>query len=191
VSPVADVVTVGPLIVPDRDQLARFHAGIYLDAFSAQREPLENWLDPQGYELDARLVLDGDEIIAGITYEAYPKSRCGLVTYMVVAPNARERGLGRKLFTYAANDLYARGARAVFGEVNRDAPERIARFVRWGAKMLDYAYVQPALGDGLDEDHGLCLMVLPPIPDHIDPAPFVAELREVLSPGYGHAHRIR
>jgi N-acetylglutamate synthase-like GNAT family acetyltransferase len=95
------------------------------------------------------LILEGDEIIAGITYEAYPKSRCGLVTYLVVAPHARERGLGRQLLTYAANDLYARGARAVFGEVNRDAPDRIARFVRWGARVLDYAYVQPALGPGL------------------------------------------
>jgi GNAT superfamily N-acetyltransferase len=182
---------VGHLIIPDREQLARFHAGIYLDAFSAQREPLESWLAADGYEFDARLVLDGDEIIAGITYEAYPKSGCGLVTYMVVAPHARERGLGRQLLTYAANDLYARGARAVFGEVNRDAPERIARFVRWGARILDYPYVQPALGEGLDDDHGLHLMVLPPIPADVDPAPFVAELREVLSPGYGHAHRIR
>ncbi len=179
------------MIVPDREQLARFHAGIYLDAFSAQREPLENWLTHEGYDFDARLVMDGDDIIAGITYELYPHSRCGLVTYMVVAPHARERGLGRQLFEYAANDLYARGARAVFGEVNRNAPERIARFERWGARVLDYEYVQPALGPGLDEDTGLCLIVLPPIPADVDPAPFVAELRKVLSRGYGHAHRIR
>jgi GNAT superfamily N-acetyltransferase len=109
-------------------------------------------------------VLDGDDIIAGITYELYPQSRCGLVTYMVVAPHARGRGLGRQLFEHAANELYARGARAVFGEVNRDAPERIARFVRWGARVLDYAYVQPALGPGLTRDAGLCLIVLPPAP---------------------------
>jgi hypothetical protein len=83
---------------------------------------------------------------------------------MVVAPHARGRGLGRQLFEHAANELYARGARAVFGEVNRDAPERIARFVRWGARVLDYAYVQPALGPGLTRDAGLCLIVLPPAP---------------------------
>jgi GNAT superfamily N-acetyltransferase len=177
------------LIVPDRDQLARFHAGIYLDAFSAQREPLENWLASDGYEFDARLVLDGDETIAGVTYEAYPKSRCGLVTYMVVAPHARGRGLGRQLFTYAANDLYARGARAVFGEVNRDTSERIERFVRWGARVLDYAYVQPALGPGLTRDAGLCLIVLPPAPavDDTVVRAFVDELyavteRETASP---------
>lgn len=178
------------MIRPDREQLARFHAGIYLDAFAAQREPLENWLTHDGYDFDARLVLDGDDIIAGITYELYPKSRCGLVTYMVVAPHARERGLGRQLFEHTARDLYARGARAVFGEVNRNAPERIARFERWGARVLDTPYVQPALGAGLDEDKGLRLIVLPPVPAQVDPAPFVAELREVLSPGYGHAHRI-
>lgn len=181
----------GHLIQPDRDQLARFHAGIYLDAFAAQREPLANWLTHDGYELDARLILDGDDIIAGIIYELYPRSMCGLVTYMVVAPHARERGLGRQLFEHAASDLYARGARAVFGEVNRNAPERITRFVRWGAQVLSYTYVQPSLGPGLDEDKGLCLIVLPPIPAQVDPTPFVTELREVLSPGYGHAHRIR
>lgn len=178
-------------LVPSREQLARFHAGIYFDEFAAQREPLENWLSHEGYEFDARLVLDGEDIIAGITYELYPQSMCGLVTYMVVAPHARKRGLGRQLFEQAARDLYARGARAVFGEVSRDATERIVRFVRWGARVLDTPYVQPALGEGLVEDTGLCLIVLPPIPAQVDPAPFVAELREVLSPGYGHAHRIR
>lgn len=179
------------MITPDREQLARFHAGIYLDAFTAQREPLENWLAPEGYEFDARLIFDehGDDIIAGITYEAYPKSRCGLVTYLVVAPHARGRGLGRRLFEYAAHDLYARGARAVFGEVNRDAPERVARFVRWGSRVLDYAYVQPALGAGLTRDHGLCLIVLPPAPPVADTVvrAFVDELyavteREAVSP---------
>ena len=133
--------------------------------------------------------MEGDDIIAGITYEAYPKSRCGLVTYMVVSPHARGRGLGRQLFEYAANDLYARAARAVFGEVNRNAPERIVRFERWGARVLDYAYVQPALGPGLTRDAGLCLIVLPPAPSVDDSVvrTFVDELysvteRETASP---------
>ena len=171
----------GALIRPSAEQLARFHRGIYLDAFAAQREPLENWLTHEGYDFDARLVLDGDEIIAGITYEFYPRSRCGLVTYLVVAPSARGRGLGRKLFEHAAHELYARGARAVFGEVNRDAHDRIARFVRWGARVLDFAYIQPALGAGLTRDAGLCLIVLPPAPTIDDSVvrEFVVELYDV------------
>jgi GNAT superfamily N-acetyltransferase len=162
-----------------------------MDAFAAHREPLDAWLHPHGYAFHAQVALDGDDIAGGITYELYPKSRCGLVTYMVVAPSARERGLGRTLLTSAARELYDAGARAVFGEVHRDAPQRLARFQRWGARLVDFAYVQPALGPGLEPDHGLCLIVLPPIPERVDPAPFVAELHEVLSPVHGHAHRDR
>ena len=60
-----------------------------------------------------------------------------------------ERGVGRQLFELAGQELYAAGARAVFGEVHRDAPERLARFMRWGASVVDFAYVQPSLGPGL------------------------------------------
>lgn len=110
---------------------------------------------------------------------------------MVVAPAARNRGLGRRLFEGASRALYDRGARAVFGEVHRDAPERLARFVRWGARPLDFDYVQPALGPGLSADDGLQLIVLPPVPEQVDPLAFVAELHEVLSPVHGNAHRVR
>ncbi|HUS33290.1 MAG TPA: GNAT family N-acetyltransferase [Kofleriaceae bacterium] len=170
------------IITPDREQLARFHAGIYLDAFAAHREPLESWLSPRGYAFHARLVLDGDDIVGGITYELYPKSRCGLVTYMVVAPRARGRGLGRMLFMSAARELYAAGAKLVLGEVHRSAPERLARFDRWGARVVDVAYVQPSLGPGLERDDGLCLIVLPPVPRVVEEGvvkAFIAELYEV------------
>jgi hypothetical protein len=44
----------------------------------------------------------------------------------------------------------ARGARAVFAEVATDNHERIDRFMRWGARILDCTYVQPDLGYGRD-----------------------------------------
>jgi Acetyltransferase (GNAT) family len=121
------------------------------------------------YQLNVRCVLEGDVIVAGIAYELYPRSQCGLVTYLVVAPDVRGRGLGRSLFEGAAAALYADGARAVFGEVNdprvhgASAQPRLDRFVRWGARVVDVPYVQPALGPGLSRDQGLCLIVLPPI----------------------------
>jgi GNAT superfamily N-acetyltransferase len=162
--------------------LARFHAGIYLDAFAAHREPLESWLAPVGYTFHARVAIRRELILGGITFEHYPNSNCGLVTYMVVAPMARNHGLGRTLLDIAARALYADGAAIVLGEVHRDAPERLARFVRWGARLLDVAYVQPSLGPGLARDPGLCLIALPPVPPNIESGTveaFIAELYEV------------
>lgn len=100
---------------------------------------------------------------------------------MVVAPHARERGIGRQLLTSAAHELYDAGAALVLGEVHRDHPERLARFVRWGARAIDIPYVQPSLGPGLQRDAGLCLIVLPPVPliDERVVNAFIAELYEV------------
>jgi GNAT superfamily N-acetyltransferase len=111
--------------------------------------------------------IDGETIAGGITYELYPTSRCGFLTYMVVAPAARRHGLGRELLETATAALYASRAIAVFGEVNdpcvhgEAARPRLDRFERWGARVLDVGYVQPRLGEGLERDRGLCLIALP------------------------------
>lgn len=132
--------------------------------------------------MHVRLVLDGDDIAAGSTYELYPQSRCGFRTYMVVAPHARRRGLGRRLFAEATSSLYARGASIVLSEVQdprvhgEAARPRLARFERWGARVLDVTYVQPALGPGLPRDRGLCLMAAPS-PDGRFPEISAATLR--------------
>jgi hypothetical protein len=111
-----------------------------------------------------------DELAGGIAYEWYPTSACGLVTYMVVAPTHRRAGLGNELQRAAVRELASRGARAVFGEVDdpsvRDgkaaevAWRRLERNQRWGARVLDVRYVQPALGAGLVRDRGLVLIAL-------------------------------
>ena len=146
----------------DDPRLARFHAGIYLGAFAAQQEPLEVWQralrGELPYELTVRLALDDGAVAGGICYELYPSSGCGLMTYMVVAPRARRRGLGERLFREAAAELRARGAKAVLGEVQ--GPERIARFATWGAHVLDIPYVQPALAPGLARDASLVLIAV-------------------------------
>lgn len=129
----------------------------------------------------------GDQLLGGVTYELYPRSRCGFVTYLVVAPQGRAHGLGRTLFDTASAELYAAGARAVFAEVNDPrvhgdaARPRLARFERWGARVLDVPYVQPSLGEGLPRDEGLCLIVLPPVPEVTRElvASFVRELYEL------------
>ncbi|MCX5741909.1 MAG: GNAT family N-acetyltransferase [Proteobacteria bacterium] len=151
------------------DLLEEFYRGIYLGAFATQAEPLDTWRralrHELPYELHVRIATDADGITGGITYERYPQSQCGLVTYLVVASRARGRGLGRALIDDALGALAS--CAIVFGEVNDprrphvDAPaawSRLIRFQRWGARVADVDYVQPALGDGLARDRGLLLI---------------------------------
>lgn len=145
------------MIVVDADEslLARFHAGIYMDAFAARVEPLAAWQralrGDAPYSLRVQVALEGDEFAGGICFERYPRSGCGLVTYLVVAPGARRRGLGKGLLDGALAQLA--DARAVFGET-----EDPSRFLRWGARIVDVPYVQPSLGPGLPRGTGLVLI---------------------------------
>jgi GNAT superfamily N-acetyltransferase len=155
-------------------ELAGFHHGIYREAFPEQYEPLEAWeralAGEAPYELTIDFAREGAAIIGGICYELYPQSRCGFLTYLVVAPAARGRGVGKQLLDGALRSLRARGAIAIFAEVNdperdgkttetrEEKAARLAMFMRWGAKLVDFPYVQPSLGPGLSRDHGLRLL---------------------------------
>ena len=174
----------------DDSRLEAFHGGIYWDAFAAQHEPLDAWRrSVTAGLLTVRLALDGDAILGGICFERYPKSGVGFVTYMVVAPAARNRGLGEQLLRGAVDELGG----LVLGEVNdpRRTGEwaRLERFQRWGARVLDARYVQPSLGPGLARDRGLVLIAFAgteALPAEIDGARvgvFVEELYEVTEGG--------
>jgi GNAT superfamily N-acetyltransferase len=141
-----------------------FHRGIYLDEFAEQAEPVATWhaalAGDKPYTMTLRLALDGDRILGGICIEHYPRSNCGLLTYIVVAPQTRGQGIGKQLQTAAIDELYARGVRYVFGELNdprvtkleptHEAWDRVQRIQRWGARVVDTRYVQPSLGEGRD-----------------------------------------
>jgi GNAT superfamily N-acetyltransferase len=168
----------------DEGLLDEFHTGIYWDDFAAQQEPVAVWKralwgGPSPYELTIRIAGHAlrdpahRQILGGIAFERYPRSGCGLITYMVIAPAARRHGLGKRLQRGAVDTLFARGAPAVFGEVNDprrigegiDEPleamwRRLERNQAWGARVVDVRYVQPALAPGLARDHGLCLIAL-------------------------------
>lgn len=137
-----------------------FHRGLFLDEFAAQREPFEAWQralrGEAPYRLTIRVARQAGDIVGGIAYELYPRSHCGLVTYLVVAPGARRGGLGKRLLDDALAALAADGARTVFGEVADAA--RLDRFQRWGARLVDVPYIQPALGPGLARDAELTLI---------------------------------
>ncbi|HSR95501.1 MAG TPA: GNAT family N-acetyltransferase [Kofleriaceae bacterium] len=168
----------------DEALLDEFHSGIYWDDFADQQEPVDVWKralwgGASPYKLTIRIAgralrdRERRELLGGIAFEHYPRSGCGLVTYMVIAPAARRQGLGRRLQREAARSLFAEGVRAVFGEVNDprlagvgvDEPiesmwRRLERNQVWGARVLDVRYVQPALAPGLARDHGLCLIAI-------------------------------
>lgn len=166
----------------DEALLDEFHGGIYGDTFSDQQEPVEVWKRAlwggvAPYELTVRVAGRAlrdrvrREILGGIAFARYPRSACGFVTSMVVAPPARRQRLGRRLQAEAAAMLFARGARAVFSELGDprrlgdespyDRWRRIERNQAWGARVLDLRYVQPALAPGRDRDAGLCLIAIP------------------------------
>ena len=183
----------------DAALLARFYDELYLPAFHHQREPLaaweaQLWGEAAPYELAIVLAghdLDGDARLAGgIASELYPASGCGLLTYLVVAPDARRAGLGRALLDGARRTLAerarARGVAlaAVFGEVSdparggAEAVARLRRFQRWGARVVDHPYVQPDLGSGRDRALRLIAFAEGTPPPALDGAVLAAFLRE-------------
>ncbi len=183
-------------LTADDPRLAAFHAGIYWDAFAAQHEPLEVWRaalrEELPYELTVRVAMASDRILGGITFERYPRSGCGLVTYLVVAPEERGYGVGDRLLRHAVSHL---AAPVVLGEVVDPRGrgylewERLQRFQKRGARTLDARYIQPALGPALARDRSLVLVAFPgeePLPAEIDGAQvkaFIDELYAVTEGG--------
>jgi GNAT superfamily N-acetyltransferase len=183
----------------DADLLGAFYRDVYLPAFAHQREPLEAWLAQQTAERPSysqTIVIAGEalrdprarRIDAGVIYERYPRSACGLITYLVVAPHARRGGLGARLLARARDDLRARGARLVLGEVHdpAHAPDadaaraRIAWFAKQGARVVDVRYVQPDLGAGLGRDRHLKMIAFSEVVDGAALRAFLAEFYDVV-----------
>jgi len=157
-------------------------------------EPVDVWIDAltvrwpaSPYVLHVIVVLvhedepaskrDDEREIAGmVVCEYYPKSNCGLLTYIAVATSMQQKGLGRLLVDSVLRslsaDAKAKGhlaCKAVFLETNSDAvdaskdvmvpAERRKVLQRLGFRLLPFEYVQPALGPGLDKCRDLHLAV--------------------------------
>ena len=115
----------------------------------------------------------------GIAFEYYRDSRCGLLTYLVTAPDWRRRGLGTQLVQGALGRLQreagAHGAdlRGVFAEAEDPAQvsasdatmqprERLTALARLGARRVCIPYVQPALAGGSGPCRHLLLLAFHP-----------------------------
>eukprot|EP00158_Paraphelidium_tribonemae_P009376 Partr_v1_DN28849_c1_g1_i2_m34176 len=129
-----------------------------------------------GYLLNIILLFDDsngeEELVAGCSFELYPRSRCGLLTYIAVLPSRTRQGLARILIAECMSTLKQAAdnkLQALFLETNSDAVDidvdvmspSVRRGVlnRLGFEVLDVAYIQPALAIGKEKARDLLLAV--------------------------------
>lgn len=189
--------------------LDQLYAELYLPAFAhpAEVETPSIWkslLGPDKPESPAPLLsifLCGEGLaspdpasrwIDGFIFaELYRESRCGLLTYLAVRPEARRRGVGRRLVTRAVEHLtrlacdHGGKLRAVFAEsedpLNPDNAayhdrfdlfDRITFLERLGARRVVTGYVQPPLAPRQERARNLLLFAIPiddTLPRRLDP----------------------
>lgn len=124
-------------------------------------------------------------LFGGLAFEYYRDSRCGLLTYLVVAPARRRRGLARRLVARAIALLHdearAHGGAlgAVFAEAEDPAQvaaaghamppqERLRALARLGARRVVLPYVQPRLAGGSAACRHLLLLAFYPSAAQLD-----------------------
>jgi GNAT superfamily N-acetyltransferase len=169
---------------PDLELLKQFYASLIQPSFSMfgdELEDLDVWesnLSSSGdkYALHVILCLeDSKDLCGGVACEYYPKSQCGLLTYIVTNPQHRNKGVAGKLVSAAVEALEQEsrsrghaGLRALFLETNdsekisaeedcMDPAERQRILQRLGFGLLQFQYVQPPLGEGRSSCHDLIL----------------------------------
>jgi len=153
--------------------LREVYDGLYRTSFPRveERESLEGLA--AGHVIVARA--DDGTVEGFAAAEYYPRSHCGLLSYLAVDAAERGRGLSRALFDQAADALHRDAAAdggtlaAIFGEIHdpaRIAPEddviapwdRQRIMHRLGARRVPIAYVQPGLAPGAGRARGLMLV---------------------------------
>lgn len=178
---------------PRPDLLTAF-IELYTDTFTdpSEREDPAQWPQrlygeqdvPQPY-MHLLVAVDTDSssttLLGGMAFEYYRESRCGLLTYLVVDPGQRRRGLARHLIqraiTLLKQDADAAGttlrgvssetedpARATAGGNAMPPQQRLLTLAQLGARWLDIPYLQPALAGGSGRCRHLLLLVFYPGP---------------------------
>eukprot|EP00160_Parvularia_atlantis_P014350 Unigene3522_Nuclearia_a/m.10756 Unigene3522_Nuclearia_a/g.10756 ORF Unigene3522_Nuclearia_a/g.10756 Unigene3522_Nuclearia_a/m.10756 type:complete len:264 (-) Unigene3522_Nuclearia_a:63-854(-) len=180
----------------DRALLVRFYEDMMVPNFGQfedELEPVDVWTqsmeqpETNPYTLHVILLFGpgSSKIAGGVACEYYPKSNCGLLTYIAVDTEWRQKSLGRVLVREVLKALHADARKAgkaacdaVFLETNSDnvAQEKdvmvpaVRRRVlhKLGFRILRFRYVQPALAPGLGKCTDLLLTVhesfLGPVP---------------------------
>ena len=127
--------------------------------FPDELDSLENFklaLDSKfQYQLNIILLFDDETLVAGCSYEFYPKSKCSLLTYIAVSKNHQGLGLSKILINELLNQLSQNhpDCLALLCESNSDKVKgdvmdpKLRRKVlnNIGFQFLDFDYIQPPL----------------------------------------------
>jgi len=173
----------------DEALLTRFYNTLMVPnfgQFDSELESLEVWLEQftkpnkNVFTLHVFLAFGKNDhkkeaIVGGVAFEYYPKSNCGLMTYIAVNPQFQRKGVGHFLVSHVLEGLHADAGAAgmghcdaVFLETNdaekvdkeKDVMDPLVRhkvLQNLGFVILDFYYVQPALGPGQEKCTDLLL----------------------------------
>ena len=171
---------------PPRYELLNEFVKLYDETFTdpTEREDPAEWPErlwgPDPINPRTHLIVaaasDGDSpnVIGGIMFEYYRESGCGLLTYLVVAPAHRKRGVAAELVNRARvvldfdAGLADRTLEAIFAETEdplsvksasgMNVNDRLSALHSLGARWIDVPYVQPELQEGCGRSRHLLLL---------------------------------
>jgi N-acetylglutamate synthase-like GNAT family acetyltransferase len=160
--------------------LVRFYEELLLPNFSQFPDELDS-LDTFYYALNSKsiypytlhitLIIEDNKILAGASYEYYPKSESCLLTYIVVSDFAKGKGLSKILMSEIQNQLefHYKELKALFAESNSDKVSesedvmnpKLRRQIlnRLGFQYLDFDYIQPPLTKNSNKCRDLMLAI--------------------------------
>ncbi len=202
-------ITLSELSEPASERYFREFCALYTEEFppgpnaespDVWRERFERPQPPPQPVLRIVVAVVNGKVAGGMVYEYYRGSRCGLLTYVVVAQEARQNGIARKLtrrailgLKQAAEESSAIGPVAVFAEAHdprhgKEAArgfspvDRLRILHRLRAWWVDIPYVQPPLGSGMERDRKQLLVAFPL--DEEDTGPEAEQICEFLREFY-------
>ncbi len=151
---------------PQWDALMSIYEAVFKEGEKESRASLEANLSAEGYEATGGhivlVALDAyGNSLGGIIFSYLRAVNCGYISYLMVEPGMRQRGLGTSLF-YAAKAVLDSQAQAVghaavhgvFTEIEKESsldPDTCERFRFWGrlgVLPLDVEWVYPDLAPG-------------------------------------------